>query len=238
MKMFLVLIVWTFATVCQGQVEVNLVKGSDALQNRNYEEAIYYFDEVIKSDSNNEKALLLRSKANYSLKNYKLVINDCERILKINDKVTTEDDIDAIWNLGVTYNSLRKFNKAREYFNKTLILQPTNLSIYENIGYGFLEQNKYDLALEQFLKIVSIDNQSDKGYYGIGKVYYLKGEFENSIKAFDKAIEINPNYGIAFQNRGSAKLEIKDQEGCCKDWEKCLELGIIQIKPYLEEYCK
>lgn len=238
MKIFLVLIFWTIATVCQGQVEVNLLKGSDALTDRNYEEAINYFDKVIQSNSNNEKALLLRSKANYALKNYKLVIKDCERILTINDKVTTEDDINAIWNIGVSYNSLRKFEKAREYFNKALKFQPADIRIFENIGYGYLEQNNYDQALEQFLKMVSIDNQSDKGFYGIGKVYYLKGEFENAIKSFDKAIEINPNYGIAYQNRGSAKLETNDKEGCCKDWKKCLELGIIQIKPYLEEYCK
>lgn len=86
--------------------------------------------------------------------------------------------------------------------------------------------------------MVSVDSKSDKGFYGIGKAYYMKGEFEKSIKAFDSAIEINPNYAIAYQNRGSAKLEINDKDGCCADWTKCLELGAIQIRPYIEEYCK
>lgn len=226
------------STICQGQVEDNFVKGSIALTNKNFGEAINYFDEVIKSNPDHEKALLFRSKANYSLKHYELVINDCERILQINDTVTTADDYNAIWNLGVSYNSLGHFDKARYYFNEALKLEPTDIRLYENIGYSYLEENKYDQALEQFLKLVSINDKSAKGFYGIGKVYFLKGEFENSIKAFDKAIDINPNYGIAYQNRGSAKLEINDKEGCCNDWKRCLELGIIQIKPYLDEYCK
>lgn len=238
MRKILIVIIWTFTTSCQGQVEDIMQKGRVALANRNYREAIEYFDKVIKSDPNHENALLLRSKANYSLKNYQLVINDCEKILQINPDATTPDDLTAIWNLGAACNSSGQFEKARSYFGEALKYDSGNVRLYENIGYSYLEENNYEKALEQFQKMVSIDNRSDKGFYGIGKVYYLKGEFENSIKAFNRAIDINPEYAMAYQNRGSARLEINDQNGCCADWQKCLELGIVQIKPYIEEYCK
>lgn len=238
MKKILVFIIWAFTTLCQGQAKENSVKGRAALENRNYKEAIEYFDKVIKSDANHVNAMLLRSQANYSLKKYELVIKDCETILQINPDVTTTDDLTALLNLGVLHNSLRKFEKARNYFLEGLKHDSENIRLYENIGYSYLEENSYNKALEQFQKMVSIDSKSDKGFYGIGKVYYLKGEFENSIKAFNTAVEINPNYAMAYQNRGSAKLEINDKDGCCTDWRKCLELGITQIKPYIKEYCK
>lgn len=213
MKKILVFIIWTLTPSCQGQVDDNLVKGRTALENRNYKVAIEYFDKVIKSDPNHT-------------------------ILQINSNVTTPDDLTAMWNLGVSFNSLRQFDKARNYFSEALKHDSKNIRLYENIGYSYLEENSYEKALEQFRKMVAIDSKSDKGFYGIGKVYYLKREFENSIKAFNTAIKINPSYGIAYQNRGSAKLEINDKDGCCTDWRKCLELGITQIKPYIEEYCK
>src|SRR5688572_15622446 len=109
MKKIFVLIIWTFIISCQGQSQDIMLKGTMALTNRDYKGAIECFDKVIKSDPNHENALLLRSQANYSLKNYELVIKDCEKILQINDEVTTQEDLTAIWNLGVAFNSLRQF---------------------------------------------------------------------------------------------------------------------------------
>jgi tetratricopeptide (TPR) repeat protein len=235
MERLLIFIVLTF--LFPFQVEDLVLKGRIALSNGNYEEAIEYFDIVIKSDPNHENAMLLRSQANYSLNKYKLVIKDCEKILQINPQITTQDDITAIWNLGVSYTSLRQFKTARTYFFEAINHEPDNTKLYENIGLGYIEEKDYDLALEQFQKMVSIDIKSDKGYYGIGRVYYLKKEYENSIKAFDSAIEINPNYTMAYQNRGSAKLEMNDKDGCCSDWTKCLELGYTKIKPFIKLMC-
>ncbi|HEY9005480.1 MAG TPA: tetratricopeptide repeat protein [Ohtaekwangia sp.] len=237
MRYIILLLTIAFALPSHAQSDEYLQRGNEALQNRQYAEAIGYLNKSLESNPEQESALLLRSQANYALKKYDLVIQDCEKILDINKTIITDDDFTAIWNLGVTYNSIRQFEKARSYFDIALKMQPENIRLYENIGYGYMEEKKYDLALKQYEKIVSLDSHSDKGYYEIGKIYYLKKQFRKAITAFDKAISINPSYGIAYQNRGSAKLEIKDREGCCRDWRKCLSLGITQIKPYLEKYC-
>ncbi|HEY9049075.1 MAG TPA: tetratricopeptide repeat protein [Ohtaekwangia sp.] len=223
---------------CNAQSDDYLQKSNEALANGRYTEAIGYLDKLLESNADNEQALLLRSQANYALKKYDLVIQDCEKILQINNTIITDDDFTAIWNLGVTYNSMRQFEKARSYFDKALKMQPENIRLYDNIGYSYVEEKNYTMALKQFQKMVSLNSRSDKGFYEIGKVYYLKKEYKKAIEAFNKAIELNPSYGIAYQNRGSAKLELKDMEGCCRDWKKSEALGITQIKPYIAKYCK
>jgi tetratricopeptide (TPR) repeat protein len=120
MREILTFIIWTLMTSCYGQVEDIFRRGRVALTNRNYGEAVEYFDKVINLNPSHENALLLRSQANYSLKNYELVIKDCEKILQINSNVITQDDLAAIWNLGVVFNSLRQFGKARNYFQDAL----------------------------------------------------------------------------------------------------------------------
>lgn len=237
MRVICVIILGILNLTCSGQSHDSLIKGNSALLNKKYDESIKYFNKVLRADPTNERALILRSQANYSLKKYQLVVEDCEKILLINSQVTSEEDQTAIWNLGVVYNNLRQFDKARIYLTEALKFKPEKIKIYEAIGYSFLEENNFDQAILQFEEMLKIDSHSALAHYGVGKSYYLKGDFTNSISAFDRAIEINPAYGIAYQNRGSAKLELDDIEGCCQDWRKCLELGIVEIEPYLKEVC-
>ena len=50
--------------------------------------------------------------------------------------------------------------------------------------------------------------------------------FEESIKDFSQAIQINPEFGLAYQNRGISKAFSGDMNGACIDWNKAVELGI------------
>jgi tetratricopeptide (TPR) repeat protein len=60
-------------------------------------------------------------------------------------------------------------------------------------------------------------------------------DYNGSIDASSKAIKLNPNYGAAYLNRGTAKEMVRDQIGACDDWDKAFKLGMIQAKNYLSE---
>lgn len=214
------------------------LKGNIALSQGQFNDAIEYFSEALRNDKNNEDLLILRSQAYYSLKDYKKTIEDCEKILAINKDIEKDVDLTAMWNIGVANNSLGNYNVALKYLNKVKERRPDNLLLYENVGISYLGLNQLDSALKEFEEMVRIDPVSSKGFYGIGKVHYLYGDYKKAIKAFDEAIHINPNYAMAYQNRGSAKMELGDMDGCCVDWQKCYLLGLIQIEPYFQEYCK
>jgi len=40
-----------------------------------------------------------------------------------------------------------------------------------------------------------------------------------------KAITINPQYALAYNNRGNAKYGLGDQQGACADYKKAVSLG-------------
>ena len=51
----------------------------------------------------------------------------------------------------------------------------------------------------------------------------LKQYFE-AIKDHDKAIELDPNYAMAYNNRGVAKADLKQYFEAIKDHDKAIEL--------------
>ena len=52
-----------------------------------------------------------------------------------------------------------------------------------------------------------------------------KGDNQGAIVDYDKAIELNPNYSLAYNNRGLAKSGLKDYEGAIVDYNKAIELN-------------
>ncbi|UII32782.1 tetratricopeptide repeat protein [Fulvivirga ulvae] len=218
--------------------DANLMAGHNALSKGEYKEAIEAFSNVLKYDKDNKEALIHRSKAYYSLKDYEKTIADCDAILNIDPELESVYDLSAMHNMALAYNSLKKYDRALLYLDELKQLQPDYLPSYESAGYSHLGLNQLDLALQDFKAMVRLDSTSEKGYYGIGMIHYLKAEYSKAIEAYNQAIQINPDYAMAYQNRGSAKRELGDMEGCCVDWNKSYMLGLVQVEAYLGEYCR
>ena len=47
-----------------------------------------------------------------------------------------------------------------------------------------------------------------------------------AMRTLKQAIEIDPDFGLAHQNRGISKAFSGDIDGACSDWNKAVELGV------------
>ncbi|MFC5269086.1 tetratricopeptide repeat protein [Adhaeribacter terreus] len=54
------------------------------------------------------------------------------------------------------------------------------------------------------------------------KVRMGRGDIEGALEDFDKAIELNPDFHLAYANRGNAKRKIGDYEGSIRDFDKII----------------
>ena len=59
-----------------------------------------------------------------------------------------------------------------------------------------------------------------------------------AINDLNKAIDIDPEYKVAYYNRGVTKYELKDLKGACEDWKKAAELGDEDAAELLKEHCE
>ena len=67
---------------------------------------------------------------------------------------------------------------------------------------------------------------------------YALGDNQGALDDYSKGIEINPQYAVAFYNRGNAKYALGDKEGACSDWRKAGELGVQEAYEMIKKYCK
>lgn len=220
------------------EMEENIELARIMIPQKRYEDAINLLTTVIRDNPNNYQAYLLRSQAKYSLKDYLGALNDSQNVLTERFKADSNSIFIAYGNIGSCYNSLGRYEKAIEPLKIAKSLKRADVSAYFSLSYSHLQLQNLDSAYVQLDSLVILDPRDKRGYYGKGRINLAKEKYREAITEFDKAINIDPNYMMAYQNRGEAKRQIGDNAGSCSDWRKCIELGFEAIKPYLDMVCK
>jgi tetratricopeptide (TPR) repeat protein len=67
---------------------------------------------------------------------------------------------------------------------------------------------------------------TDDDYFQKGSTYFRQSNFTDAIIQFDKVINLNPNYTIAYLDRGASKTNLGQYEGAIIDYQKAEELGL------------
>ena len=58
-------------------------------------------------------------------------------------------------------------------------------------------------------------------------------DYEGAISDYDKAIEINPEYAIAYFNRGVTRYHLDDFEGAVSDYTQSISINVDDADGYL-----
>ena len=75
------------------------------------------------------------------------------------------------------------------------------------------------------------DHNIDK-YYNEGVHYTEQGWWKESIEKFDKAIELDPNFAMAYNNRGNAYYTLEQYQRAIEDYDKAIELDPTDALTY------
>ncbi|MBU7027350.1 MAG: tetratricopeptide repeat protein, partial [Theionarchaea archaeon] len=136
----------------------------------------------------------------------------------------------AYHNIGVIYQRRGEFEKALEYFDKSLeIKKKINdergiAEVYHNIGMILRDRGEYEKALEYFdknlktFKEINDSRNIGRTYHQLGMIYQHKEEYKKAREYFDKSLEIFKeindegntaaayhHIGIIYQHKGDYK---------------------------------
>lgn len=172
--------VMQYLNIQDASLENTYQKGIATMGMGRYDEAEMYFNQVINSTDNVDKALYEKSKYNI-IKNYFLwekyqeAIDAGETYVAGENLFALEDVVDKI---AISYFRLDNPEKAREYFEKLKLV--SNMGDYAQfqIGETYYSEKKYNEAIEAYK--ISAENSNnpeykEKGlYWEISSLYLLK----------------------------------------------------------------
>ena len=149
-------------------------------------------------------------------KNYKKVIDGCNKILKKNP------NIPYVLNLcGLALQGSKNTLASINFFNKAIEFEPENISAMNNLANSYKALSKFDIAEKLYLKILKINPKYIKAFNNYGNLKQQIGDFNGCIELYLKALEIKPNVNILL-SLASAYQEIGNFKKCKEIANKAL----------------
>ena len=104
-------------------------------------------------------------------------------------------------NRGIHYFGIGEFDKAIEYFNKAIRLDPEFAIAYYNRGYAYNEKGDYDRAIGDYNKAVVLKPDHALIYLSRGSVYHNIGNYEQAVEDYDNTVRLCPDYETDLVDR-------------------------------------
>ena len=142
----------------------------------------------------------------------------------------------ALWN-GKEFNEPQK---AIEYLNKAIKLQPNNSETYNMRGNIYFNLGQNQFALDDFSKAIHLNPNNADTYNNRGSVYDKLGQYQHEIEDFNDAIRLNPNDALFYNNRASAYLHQGNKILGCLDLQKACAMKFCNALEWAkrEGYCR
>jgi protein O-mannosyl-transferase len=126
---------------------------------------------------------------------------------------------------GVAFTNIKKFEKAKECFDKCIELTPDFSMAYYNRGNVYKEIGEDQKAIADYTKAIELKKNYEMAYFNRGVIYSKKKNYKEAIRDYDKTIELNPDNSLAYYNRGNAYRNTKRYQEALSDYNNAIRLN-------------
>ncbi len=95
------------------------------------------------------------------------------------------------------------YNKAIEYYQKSIETDSMYYDAYYNLGSAFAHMRDFDKAIEYYNKAITINNTDADTYFSLGSIYAGQEDYDKAIEMFKKGISLEPDSPEAYYYLGS-----------------------------------
>ncbi len=132
--------------------------------------------------------------------------------------------IEELYNKGTNYALEGDFQKAIEFHQKAVELEPQFADGWINLGGDYANINDFEKALKYFDKAIELDPQNYRSWSNKGFVIFKQRKFEEAFICYNEAFKLNSEDAQVKNNRGYilqelAKKKIKTEDELLKQLE-------------------
>jgi tetratricopeptide (TPR) repeat protein len=155
-------------------------------------------------------------------------------------KTDTAADLIHKANALINEKGINEPQRALEYLNKAIELQPDNEAAYNLRGFIYFNQGQNQQAIDNFSKAIQLNPTNAENFNSRGSVYNKIGQYQEAIQDFNNAILLDSNAAQFYNNRGSTHLKHGDKKIGCLDAERSCVLKSCDLLELAkkEGYCQ
>ena len=173
----------------------DVLKGNIAIQQKQWARAIGIYSEMLKTSVPLDKAL------------------------------STDYLFDFYFNMALAHNSLRRFEVASFYWNKSIETKPEEADAYNNLAAANYNLARIKEAIEIWQQAVRLEPDFAEAYENIGKAKYRLGEFQQAITVWQQAVKLRPDSPKVFYNIGNAYYQLGDWSKALRAYDRAIALN-------------
>ena len=145
--------------------------------------------------------------------------------LEIYESIVVEDDnlAEAYARRGVVFSYLGNYENAESDLMTAISIDSTKSNFFawmgslkEEIGDTIKGIYYYEKAIEIDSNFLALNN--------LGMYYLASKQYSKSLRYFNSSINNNPNYSLAYNNRGSLKERMSLSEDALIDYNRAIEI--------------
>ncbi|KAL5742148.1 hypothetical protein ACOSP7_028880 [Xanthoceras sorbifolium] len=131
---------------------------------------------------------------------------------------------DAMYNLGVAYGEMLKFDMAIVFYELAFHFNPHCAEACNNLGVIYKDRDNLDKAVECYQMALSIKPNFSQSLNNLGVVYTVQGKMDVAASMIEKAIIANPTYAEAYNNLGVLYRDAGNISLAIDAYEQCLKI--------------
>ncbi len=202
----------------------NFTRGIEATKNKNYEEALDYFNKEITEHPDNGYAFLwIAVVRNYNGEFGRALTSANIAVKKIPAK-DKEYKSSAYSTRAKVYLNLEDTVQALKDYAQAISIMPEDDEIYNARAQVYYEQRMYDLADKDYQRMIALKEGDVLGYMGIGRNANAQKKYGEAIKQFDFVNKLAPDYSSAYSFRAESYIGLKKYSEAVDDVITALSL--------------
>ena len=189
-----------------------------------YEECVEQIVKALDIRPSSYEGLFYYGVGLYELGRYEEAIDE----FKLCEEVCGDGEV--YYNLGLCYDRLGEYGKAKLSYEKANGLKGWDGGVYLNWGNSLYWNGEYEEAIEKYKKGVNREGEVRGGVYldglfNMGASEYRLGRYEEAIELYERVLEKNPLDGEALNNIGASLCGLKRYGKGVQAYEKAILIG-------------
>jgi tetratricopeptide (TPR) repeat protein len=138
---------------------------------------------------------------------------------------TRQSEFFYYYNRGQAFDTMGRFDRALEDYDKVIALNPTVAVAYYNRAIIFDKLGQPDRAFADYNRVLTLDPSYYGAYINRGLLFYSRGQFDNAIADFDTAISLKPDDPEAYYNQGLVFDRMGQLDKALADYDRALSFN-------------